>query len=130
MTHPEEFSDTDPRAMEVWLDLMRHMTVSEKLAATLKASEFLLKAWESEVRAEQPDAGESEVRLRVAARHLSRDLMIRVYGWDPEIHGIANCVPGAFDGLPFSGQRVDMDYVKTWAANCGVSERLERMRAE
>jgi hypothetical protein len=25
MTHPEEFTYTDPRAMEVWLELMRRM---------------------------------------------------------------------------------------------------------
>ena len=28
--HPEEFQDTDPRAMEVWLDLQRRMTPEEK----------------------------------------------------------------------------------------------------
>ena len=130
MTHPEEFTDTDPRAMEVWLDLQRRMTAGEKLAATLKASEFLLKTWETEVRIEHPDAGEPEVRLRVAARHLSRDLMIRAYGWDPEIHGISGPVSDAFAELPFGGRRVDMDYVRKWAAECGVTERLEQMLDE
>ena len=35
MTHPEEFTDTDPRAMEVWLDLQRRMPAGEKLAVAV-----------------------------------------------------------------------------------------------
>src|SRR5579862_4977528 len=100
MTHPEEFTDTDPRAMEVWVDLLRRMPAGEKLAATLRASEFLLKTWESEVRKEHPLASEAEVRLRVGARHLPRDLMIRAYGWDPSLYGISDPVSDAFSGLP------------------------------
>src|SRR5258708_33596162 len=106
------------------------MPTGEKLAATLNASEFLLKTWEAEVRAEHPHAGEADVRLRVAARHLSRDLMIQAYGWDPEIHGIAGPLNDAFAELPFGGKRVDMDYVRKWAAQCGVIERLERILNE
>ncbi len=130
MLHPQEFTDTDPRAMEVWLDLLRQMPAGEKLAATLSPSEFLLETWESEVRIEHPQAGEAEVRLRVAARHLSRDLMIQVYGWDPGIHGISDPMSGVFDDLPFGGKRVDMDYVRKWAAQCDVTERLGRTHDE
>jgi len=36
-----------------------------------------------------PEASDREVFLRVAARHLPRDLMIRAYQWDPEIDGVA-----------------------------------------
>jgi hypothetical protein len=130
MQHPQEFTDTDPRAMEVWLDLQRRMTSGEKLAATLKASEFLLKSWESEVRAEHPHVDEIEVRLRVAARHLPRDLMIRAYGWDPEIHGISDPANDASDDLPFGGKRVDMNYVRRWAAQCDATDLLERLLTE
>jgi hypothetical protein len=127
MTHPEEFTDTDPRAMEVWLDVQRRMRAGEKLAATLRASEFVRKTWESEVRKQHPRANKAEVRLRVAARHLSRDLMIRSYGWDPSFYGISDPVDDTFGGLPFGGQTVDMDYVHEWAAQCGVTERLKGM---
>ena len=82
--HPREFTDTDPRAMEVWLDLLRRMPPGEKLAATLSASQFLLQMYEMGVRSAYPGADDREVLLRVAARHLPRDLMIRAYGWDPE----------------------------------------------
>jgi hypothetical protein len=33
-----------------------------------------------------PQASEREVFLRVAARRLDRDSMIRAYGWDPALH--------------------------------------------
>jgi len=82
--HPPEFTDTDPRAMEVWLDLLRRMTPGEKLAATLDASQFVLQMYEMGVRRMYPQAGDREVLLRVAARHLPRELMVRAYGWDPE----------------------------------------------
>jgi len=39
---------------------------------------------EKSVRREFPDAGEREVFLRTAARHLDRETMIRVYGWNPD----------------------------------------------
>ena len=82
--HPPEFADTDPRAMEVWLDLLRRMPPGEKLSATLNASQFLLQLYEMGVRRLHLDANDREVLLRVAARHLPRDLVIRAYGWDPE----------------------------------------------
>jgi hypothetical protein len=84
MTHPEEFTDTDPRAMEVWLELMRRMPAGEKLAVALSGAEFVLQLYEMGVRRMHPEASDHEVLLRVAARHLPRELMIRAYGWDPE----------------------------------------------
>lgn len=84
MMHPEEFTDTDPRAMEVWLELMRRMPAGEKLAVALNGGQFVLQLYEMGVRRMHPEASDHEVLLRVAARHLPRELMIRAYGWDPE----------------------------------------------
>jgi hypothetical protein len=86
-THPEEFRDTDPEALEVWLDLQRKMPPGEKLAAVLHASEWVLQLYEMGVRKLHPDADDREVLMRVAARHLPRQLMIDAYGWDPAEHG-------------------------------------------
>jgi predicted RNA-binding Zn ribbon-like protein len=82
--HPPEFTDTDPRAMEVWLDLLRRMSPGEKLAAALHLSELALRMSEAGVRAAYPRASDREVFLRAAARRLPRESLIRVYGWDPE----------------------------------------------
>ena len=87
MTPAEQFTDTDPRALEVWLSLQRRMSLGEKLLAVLEASRFLLQMYEAGVRLEHPRASEREVFLRTAARHLDRTLMTRAYGWDPALHG-------------------------------------------
>jgi hypothetical protein len=89
MAHPEEFTDTDPRAMQVWLELLRQKTPGERLAATLSLADFAFKMAEAGVRKAHPQADGREIFLRVASRHLSRELMIRAYGWDPETDGNA-----------------------------------------
>ena len=89
MTHPEEFTDTDPRAMEVWLELLRQKAPGERLSTTLGLSDLALKMAEAGVRKMYPQAPDREVFLRAASRHLPREMMIRAYGWDPEIDGDA-----------------------------------------
>jgi len=84
MRHPAEFTDTDPRALEVWLELQRSMPAGDKLAAVLGAAQFVLQMYEMGVRKLCPQASDAEVRVRVAARHLPRDLVVRAYGWYPE----------------------------------------------
>jgi hypothetical protein len=84
--HSPEFSDTDPRAMEAWLEILRGKTVGERLEMTLRMSEFAFRLAEAGVRARHPEASEREVFLRAAALRLPRDLMIRAYGWDPDEH--------------------------------------------
>jgi len=86
MRPAEEFTDTDPRALEVWLALQRQMSLGQKLFAVMEASRFLLQLYEAGVRLDHPHASEREIFLRTAARHLDRDLMIRAYGWDPALH--------------------------------------------
>ena len=73
-----------PSPMEVWLDLLRRMTPAEKIAAVFNISQLAIDLSEAGVRTAYPDADDREVFLRTAARRLSRDLMIRAYGWDPE----------------------------------------------
>ena len=82
--HPEEFADTDPRAMEAWMEMLRAKTPGERIAMAFQLSEFAVKVSESGVRARHPGASEREIFLRSAALRLPRDLMIRAYGWDPE----------------------------------------------
>jgi hypothetical protein len=83
MEHPQPYSDTDPRAMEVWLDLLRRMPPGKKIESVFSLNRMAIQFSEAGVRLAYPNAGEREVFLRAASRRLSRDLMIRVYGWDP-----------------------------------------------
>jgi len=86
VNHPLPYSDTDPRAMEVWLDLLRRMPPGEKIAAVFATSQLMMQISEAGVRLAHPEADDREGFLRTAARRLSRDLMIRAYGWDPQLH--------------------------------------------
>ena len=76
--------DTDPRTLAVWMKLLREKTPGERIAMAFELSDFAVRVAESGVRARFPAASEREIFLRSAALRLSRDLMIRAYGWDPE----------------------------------------------
>lgn len=82
--HPKEFADTDPRAMTVWMNILRSKTDGERLLMALELSEFAVRMSEAGVRAQYPGASEREIFLRTTALRVPRDLMIRAYGWDPE----------------------------------------------
>jgi hypothetical protein len=81
---PTEFSDTDPRVMEIWMNLLRQKTPGERIAKVFELTDFAFEMAESGVRARYREASEREIFLRAAALRLPRDLMIRAYGWDPE----------------------------------------------
>jgi hypothetical protein len=80
----EDFTDTDPRVMEVWLDMLRAKTPGERILMAFELSDFAVRMAESGVRERYPEASEREIFLRSAALRLPRDLMIRAYGWDPQ----------------------------------------------
>lgn len=84
MKHPEPYSDTDPKAMEVWLDLLRKKPAGEKMGTVFALSEMAIEFSKAGVRMDFPHAEEREVFLRAASRRLTREQMIQAYGWDPE----------------------------------------------
>lgn len=86
MAAPHWFADTEPEALEVLLERQRQMTPAEKFAAVLRMSEMLLGLSEAGVRSRYPQADDREIFLRTAACHLDRETMLRVYGWDPDVH--------------------------------------------
>jgi hypothetical protein len=80
------YDDTDPQAFEVFLQLHREMTPGQRIAKVFELIAFQESLQQSSVRSMYPNAGEREVFLRVAARRLDRETMIRVYGWNPDEH--------------------------------------------
>jgi len=84
MPRSDWYSDTDPRALEVFLECQRRMSASEKVNGMLNLARMAFDTAQAEIRRQHPGIGEREVFLRAAARHLDRDTMIRAYGWDPE----------------------------------------------
>jgi hypothetical protein len=86
MDHPQPYSDTDPRTMEVWIDLLRKKSSSDKLHMIFDMAAFGSALARTGMRSRYPDASEYEIFLRAAALNLGRDLMIKAYGWDPDEH--------------------------------------------
>jgi hypothetical protein len=80
------YEDTDPKALALFIDLHRKMTPGERVARVFEMAAFQEGLQRSSVRSMYPDAGDREVFLRVAARRLDRETMLRVYGWDPALH--------------------------------------------
>jgi hypothetical protein len=79
------WSDTSPEAMRVFVELHRGMPASDKIARVFDLTRLVLNLAAAGVRQRHPAAGEREVFLRTAALHLPRDLMIRAYGWHPDL---------------------------------------------
>ena len=79
------YADTDAKALEVFIELHRRMTPSQKLAAVFEMSEMLLRMSLADVKKQYPEANEREVFLRMAARQLDRQTMLRAYGWHPDL---------------------------------------------
>jgi hypothetical protein len=80
------YEDTDPEALEVFLQLHRRMTSGQRVARVFELAAFQESLQRASVRSLYPEASDREVFLRVAARRLDRDIMLQVYGWDPDLH--------------------------------------------
>lgn len=81
------YSDTDPAALGVFLDLRRRMPPEEKIARVFQTIDLVHRAAAAALRRERPAAGDHEIKMRLASRRLDRETMIRSFGWDPEQHG-------------------------------------------
>ncbi len=79
--------DTHPDIQRMLLDGYRRMSPAEKLRRVAELNETVLELAAARVKEERPGIDERELRLRVASLWLSRDSMIRAFGWDPELHG-------------------------------------------
>ena len=80
------FSDTDPDTLNAYIEIYRNMSESQRLQRTFELCDMQFAMQQANVREMYPQASEREVFLRVAARRLDRDDMIRAYNWDPEQH--------------------------------------------
>jgi hypothetical protein len=84
MQKHEWYSDTDPKALEVFLARQRTMTATEKIEAVFQQNELLRRLSEAHERQLHPDATDREIFLRVVAHRLDRETMLRMYGWHPD----------------------------------------------
>jgi len=83
------YEDTDPEALKVFIQLHRQMTPGQRVARIFELTAFQESLQRASVRSMYPHAGEREVFLRVAARRLDRDTMLRVYGGFASVTALA-----------------------------------------
>jgi hypothetical protein len=84
MPKHEWYSDTDPKAFEVFLASQRWMTPSENIRAVFERNRIIQALAEAQERENYPQPDDRGVFLRVLARRLDRETMLRVYGWHPD----------------------------------------------
>ena len=75
--------DTSPEAWQVFIELQRQMSPSEKLRRTLDYSDSMRRATAAGLRQRYPQASEREIFLRLAQITLGDELAEKVYGTVP-----------------------------------------------
>lgn len=65
----------------------RSMRPVEKVARMVALTELGYEMALAQIRAKHPDETPRQHRLRLCSRWLSREQMIRAFGWDPADHG-------------------------------------------
>lgn len=76
-------AEVEARVVDQW----RGVTVRERLDLVADLNRSCEQLAEAGVRLRYPGASGDEVRFRVLALRLGREVMVRVYGWDPAVKG-------------------------------------------
>jgi hypothetical protein len=81
-------SDTGPAIEQMLIEGFRAMSASAKLQRVVALNRALVQLATARIRAQYgDDLSERELRLRLAALRLDREVMLRIFGWDPEAEG-------------------------------------------
>jgi hypothetical protein len=83
----EPGNDTHPEVERMMLDHWRRATPAQKLERMFTMGHTVNELARADLRARYPAATPREIELRLRSRSLDRETMIRVFGWDPELHG-------------------------------------------
>jgi len=80
-------SDTSPDAQRKQYELMRQLSPSQKLLLAFELTEAMRNLVLADLHQRFPQADATEIRRRFIARVLSREDVIRAYGFDPKAEG-------------------------------------------
>jgi hypothetical protein len=80
-------NDTSKEAEQVYLQLLRESPPWRKAAMVDSLTRSCRDLAAAGIRMRRPNASEREVWLRLAALWLDRDVMMRVFHWDPDQEG-------------------------------------------
>ena len=79
--------DTTPQAQRMQYELMRQLSPEQKLSLAFALTETMRQLVHADLHHRFPQAGPEEIRRRFIARVLSREDVIRAYGFDPKLEG-------------------------------------------
>jgi hypothetical protein len=79
--------DTTPDAQRKQVELLRRLSPSQKLSLAFALTDTMRELILADLRHRFPRADEAEIRRRFIARVLSREDVIRAYGFDPKTEG-------------------------------------------
>lgn len=80
--------DTTPDAQRKQYELMRQLSPEQKLYLAFALTDATRKLVLADLRHRFPDADADEIKRRFIARVLSREDVIRAYGFDPKVEGL------------------------------------------
>lgn len=81
-------SDTPPAIRQRLIEGYRRMSPAEKMERVAALNRAAVQLATARIREQYgPDLSPRELRLRLGSLWLSRETMIEVFGWDPEVHG-------------------------------------------
>ncbi|HEX6285784.1 MAG TPA: hypothetical protein VFZ71_12950 [Pyrinomonadaceae bacterium] len=80
-------ADTTPEAQSKQVELMRHLSPSQKPALAFALTDAMRDLIMADLRQRFPRADATELRRRFIARVLPREDVIRAYGFDPKAEG-------------------------------------------
>jgi hypothetical protein len=79
--------DTTPEAQRKHYELMRHLSPEQKLSLAFALTDATRKLILADLHYRFPNADDNEIKRRFIARVLSREDVIRAYGFDPKAEG-------------------------------------------
>lgn len=82
------FDDTDAETEAFLVEGYRRMTPEQKWARVFQLNAALEQLQTARILDQYGPMPERELKLRLAALRIPRDLMIAAFGWDPEEHGL------------------------------------------
>lgn len=84
---PSGLADTSPEAERILIEGYRRMTPTQKLQRVASLNWQLVVLQKARIRADYGDISDEEMRMRLGALRLGRDMMIKICGWDPDEKG-------------------------------------------
>ena len=77
-------NDTHPEAARIMYEGMRKMSASDKFHMIWKLREMIDSGVYQDLQVRYPELADREIRLMIAARHISPELMKKAFDWPPE----------------------------------------------